>query len=188
MEDITEVLHILLMIKYLLFISCIIVSFSSTSFGQWKKVFSRPGQPIYTVYFLDLPGPPRIGFVANFNELWRTNDGGTTWSIVTTNFELISDFSFKDSLTGWFSFRTGGVAKTIDGGLTWNNISHPNMLSGEAVYYSQTTKRLFLAGWKAGLWSTDNEGLTWNQIYTDIGGTGISFDFQGLNGVISFAN
>ncbi|HWF44379.1 MAG TPA: T9SS type A sorting domain-containing protein [Candidatus Kapabacteria bacterium] len=136
----------------------------------WQPL--APFSNIKTVYFLDLPGPPRIGFVAtdgNPGMLYRTTDGGNTWNAVSANNNnfVASDFTFKDSLTGWFSnsLNSGGVScyKTTDGGMTWTSLTTPTE-SGTAILYRPQKHLLLLSGWGSiggtSCYSTD-EGSSW---------------------------
>src|ERR1017187_8370307 len=70
---------------------------------RWQSLAAFPDE-IYVVYFLGLPGPPRIGFAGGHGMVYRTSDGGETWNTtIADNYEFRAlDFVFKDSLTGWF--------------------------------------------------------------------------------------
>src|SRR4051812_25285543 len=88
--------------------------------AQWKKIYDFPttdelgnpnSQPITAIYFLDLPGAPRIGYVGTETQLWKTTDGGMSWAVSWTNpygrasygLYYVTDICFKDTMVGWFS-------------------------------------------------------------------------------------
>lgn len=75
----------------------------------------------------------------------RTSDGGRSWSVAPTplpggDFSGITALAFRDTLTGWAfggnlgepEGRSGNVARTDDGGLTWTPVT-PSAMQG-ALY------------------------------------------------------
>jgi photosystem II stability/assembly factor-like uncharacterized protein len=155
----------------------------------WERLLDVPS-PVWTVHFLDLDGPPRIGYVGCNEAVYRTTDGGNTWTRCTVNAPefTAADFSFKDSLTGWFAnynYNTSKVLpmcyKTTDGGLTWNPIYGPTNYCSSVLYRPQN-HLLLLASWKEqfvpqsgfSCYSTD-EGLTWNVFWRDQRVNGFAF-------------
>lgn len=160
-----------------------------------------PTTPVWTVHFLDLGGPPRIGFIGCSEAVYRTTDGGNSWAPCTVNAPQFtaSDFSFKDSLTGWFSNFTYNTSrqlamcyKTTDGGLTWDPIYGPTV-SCSSVLYRPENHLLLLASWlerpvpQSGhsCYSTD-EGLTWNVFWQDQKLNGFAFA-DTMNGIVTCA-
>ncbi len=141
--------------------------------AQWHKIADFGGQQEYItcVYFLDLPGPPRIGFVGTGTNLYKTTNGGNSWTRVWGkgyySLYYVTDICFKDSLTGWFAVfgDTDACYRTTDGGETWKEIySSPN---GGGVYYSQDNGSLFLALETGGLQLSKDFGDTWKPLMTD---------------------
>lgn len=140
----------------------------------WQKLATFPHK-IFTVQFLDLPGPPRIGFVGADSMVYRTTDGGETWRpTVASDYHFnATDFAFKDSLTGWFSnwtYTGPPFYKTTDGGLTWIGQTAPTD-SCSSICYRPKLHLLLLSGWpnpgsgsplvgQRSCLSTD-DGLTW---------------------------
>jgi photosystem II stability/assembly factor-like uncharacterized protein len=139
--------------------------------AQWTKLNDFPAQ-VRVVHFLDLAGPPRIGFVGLYNgQVWRTLDGGISWSRSKLDSTLsatatISNFTFKDSLVGWLSMKNTVAQnatrcfKTTDGGYTWMPLSPQGDMT--SIYYNRTTGRLFLIDLNNGPTYSDDEGSTWN--------------------------
>jgi photosystem II stability/assembly factor-like uncharacterized protein len=56
--------------------------------------------------------------------IFKTKDGGDTWQhVYTAPYLLMLDIQFFDELTGYI-LKPGGVSKTIDGALTWANVTN----------------------------------------------------------------
>jgi photosystem II stability/assembly factor-like uncharacterized protein len=148
--------------------------------GQWR-LLARPGGAklggMRSIYFLDFPGPPRVGFVGIYRPygaddlskedagIWKTVDGGVSWRKVKFHSDeaYVTQFCFKDSLTGWCSIDAlnadEGLWKTTDGGETWKQLISD---IGTAVYYHVPTKLLFFSTLDAANVSTD-DGTTWSK-------------------------
>ncbi len=126
---------------------------SNSCVAQWRKIADFNGEYITCVYFLDLPGPPRIGFVGTESELYKTTNGGNSWRSVWDSggsYSLydVSGICFKESLTGWFSIfgDTDACYRTTDGGATWTELQVPGSTYGaQAIAYVPETNRLFLS-------------------------------------------
>jgi photosystem II stability/assembly factor-like uncharacterized protein len=147
---------------------------SSSLGAQWRKLADFKGfngintidELIRSVYFLDLPGPPRIGFVGTTSELWKTNDGGSSWAKVwgdgNYSNEFVTDICFKDSLVGWFGYvGSGTLYRTTNGGQLWKQLRFNQIPSG--IYYSSFQNKLFVGGDSAVFVST-NLGNSWDTI------------------------
>jgi Secretion system C-terminal sorting domain len=177
----------------------------SYCYSQWRPLLSTAGN-FEVIYFLDLPGPPRIGFLGNFDTLYKTTDGGINWKPIIFNdpnagygdVTGYSDIAFKDSLTGWVA--TGfGCFKTTDCGETWNLITINPSGSGGIVwgiYYDKADDGLFLSTWggAAPVWYGFNElswdeGITWEP-FASVGNEnsgGFAFA-DGNNGLLSWGD
>ncbi len=179
--------------KKIFFAFVILLTLHATgAVAQWRviKSFEPPNSDqlsdifIQSIYFLDLPGPPRIGFMgikstSSFDTttdeggaVWKTSDGGSTWHQVGPVNDRgffgpgVDDFTFKDSITGWLAAGGwsggGGCYKTIDGGETWKRLpgrDDPCLI----IYYHSATDRLFLSDFLGfGPLTSQDEGNTWN--------------------------
>ncbi|GEM_PF-2961237 len=154
--------------------------------GEWK-LLSSFNQPVVNPYFIDLPGPPRIGFVSGG---YRTTDGGLTWSS-TNEPSFPYDFAFADSLHGW-ALASDGVMVTSDGGLNWSwTALNPQTYPSTGFRFNQIARNpitgdLFVTSWFLTapdlLHSTDG-GLTWSSQGPQYSAnTGATFD--GLIGIL----
>ena len=166
-----------------------------TAQSQWKELLELPDAPtsiIRTIYFLDLPGPPRIGFLgiqSDWGCFKKTTDGGHSWkdiSLLPSNLGFTPDFpadiTFKDSLTGWLAAIGSGCYKTTDGGDNWIFVGGGEG-GADGIYYDKKTDGLFLSeglGWDSVSW---DEGLTWSGMtynYFEEGGFAFSDDNNGI--------
>jgi photosystem II stability/assembly factor-like uncharacterized protein len=104
--------------------------------------------------------------------LYKTTNGGTTWTNVGAGLPLSTDylmrvaFNDKNSNIAYVTFSgyTNGqkVYKTIDGGNTWKNISGtlPNMPVNCIAYERSTVDALYI-GTDAGVYYRDNSTNDW---------------------------
>ena len=140
------------------------LGFPRVSEAQWKMVLNDSLAPssfgYATIYFIDLPGSPRIGFVSTDGPAYKTIDGGFTWHVTSGIDKDVWGWTFKDSLTGWTA--TQPVYKTTDGGETWFPQPIPPLGGGpDGIYFDSVSDGLFLSA-SPELVSWD-EGSTWQQ-------------------------
>ena len=61
-----------------------------------------------------------LGFYCSQQEVFRTEDGGATWEVLSDDFpETLQAIVFTDPLHGWVAGRDGYVARTVNGGFSW---------------------------------------------------------------------
>ncbi len=192
-----------------LFLFWVVLLFASGTSAQWRKLatFKIPNPSydvdlgIESIYFLDLPGPPRIGFIGlmvptssdstvDGAQLWKTTDGGISWRKVAPLMGRaligvgISDITFKDSLTGWFSLDqsfndSGSVYKTTDAGESWTRLNGSGWNSNFSLCYHAATDLLFLGSQVASRVSSD-EGATWESAPYFFAGCAFASDSIGI--------
>ncbi len=174
-----------------------VLLFSSVANGQWKKIADFEGlaegftfgEEVTCVYFLDLPGPARIGFAGTESELYKTMDGGKSWTKVwgdgmTYGEYFVTDICFMDSLTGWFSMFGGTDAcyRTTDCGHSWTQLLVPFPNYGAvSAYYCSNTNRLFLGMGDTGTQVSTDLGDTWHFVTSaEAGGFSFWNDSMGI--------
>ncbi len=105
--------------------------FKSTDQGDnWTKLTSWNGKTLRSLAVA--PSNPQYIYAATYSVLYRTTDGGQTWSDITNNLPVksasITYITIKnnDPNTVWVTmggFNNFGVFETRNGGESWDNIS-----------------------------------------------------------------
>ncbi len=185
----------------------LLLIFLSTSLeAQWKKIADFPyddgglalEEAVQVVYFIDLPGPPRIGFVGTDASVYKTTDGGNSfnrvWYLGGHYDYYVTDICFKDTLNGWFTIFNGyGTSadtvgyKTTDGGNSWKPMEISSSIWGSAaVYYNRLNDEVYLSmqdtaanGTEILMVSTDL-GITWTPTSERTYGFSFSSDSNGI--------
>jgi photosystem II stability/assembly factor-like uncharacterized protein len=168
----------------------------TTTEAQWKRLFDKGG--INSIYFLDLPGAPRIGFATGYDSvLYKTTDGGRSWKDIALLHHATlryADFAFKDSTNGWMSVTLSsdsaymGVFKTSDQGDSWQLVPSPNSYSFD-IFYDPKTKGIFVAsvsldGWCYRSW---DEGVSWERMAPTGDENSASFAFATMDsGIMAY--
>jgi PKD repeat protein len=122
-------------------------------------------------------GDPNPG-TGNEYEIWRTTDGGNTWSLVpganipnpsTVNeFGLTGVYTKLGSTNIWFGTNEGRVFRSNDGGLTWNvSTVDPTSVGVNEIAFTTPLNGylwLFDASQSLQTYNTNNGGATWTLI------------------------
>ncbi len=128
-----------------------------------------------------------------FNGLYRSNDNGTTWSLVT-----LSELAGIDANFGWYFgnirvsptdpnevFVLGqGISRTTNGGASWQPINGMHV-DHHALEYSTTNPNFLLAGNDGGAYTSQDGGTSWTK-FTNLPITqfyNIEVDYLQPNGV-----
>lgn len=148
------------------------------------------------------PSPSGTGGV------WKTTDGGTTWTKQTTAlFNTGDSFTnivyFWDANTGFTQGDPAGgyfeLYTTVDGGTNWTRVPSANIpapLSGEYGYvhnYDVVGNTIWFGTNKGRLFKSTDQGLTWTVTQspvTDFAGTTVtgSYSFSDANKGLLFAS
>ena len=115
----------------------------------------------YCTYFID----QNIGFVgSNGTGLYRTTNGGTSWTIVYSTTSYFYDIQFVNNNVGW---AVGGatpnpaIIKTTDGGATW--LPQTISISSQGIRgVSFVNENIgFVAFYDGYIYKTTNGGVNW---------------------------
>lgn len=117
---------------------------------QFQDVFALDANNIYAV---------------GGKNLYKSTDGGTTWTNSQTSIPYASHFSvyFKDVNTGFIGGDAGGFQVTTDGGATWetrNTPSTENLIKG----FKFNDPEILAVGDTVNLFKTTDYGLTWTSL------------------------
>ncbi len=114
--------------------------------------------------------------------LWKSTDGGTSWTTNTDNLAVTgcSDLAIDPTNTNIMYLATGdgdagdtrtiGVLKSLDGGNTWNttgftSVVTTNLLIRRLVIHP-TNPQILMAATNSGIRRTTNGGTTWTTVNT----------------------
>ena len=142
----------------------------SNGLGRLNAIGFHPTDPL-VIYV----GAPAGG-------LWKTTDGGITWSSNTDNLPTlgVSSIVVNHSNPEIIFIGTGdrdagdapglGVMKTTDGGLTWNlsNTGMGNVTVGKMLMHP-TNEHILLAATSGGIFKTVDAGQTWQLVSPNSG-------------------
>jgi len=155
---------------------------------QAHESFSEGG--FSTLYFLDA----HTGFAAGHNnELFKTTDGGATWTLKTTpdpslNFREFADIDFPDALTG-YAQRDDTLFVTTDGGETWQQTAgqpRPDRWTYLTSIDFPDAMQGYVSDNYGGIHFTSDGGVTWTKSYQEPGWNTI-LDVKMLNAQYGFA-
>ena len=95
--------------------------------------------------------------------VWRTTDGGSTWTPLTDFFANLRVYSVaidpSSSTTYYFGSSSGLVFKSTDSGATWTEIGDvSNSLINQIVLHPTDSNIIFASSQNAGLYRTTNGG------------------------------
>ncbi|HEY6170741.1 MAG TPA: sialidase family protein, partial [Candidatus Kapabacteria bacterium] len=150
--------------------------------------------PFWCGYFFDdMTGVVGGGKQNDLPVILRTTDGGTTWNITSTPFNnngYPTSIHFVDANTGYASIRspnfpTTTLWKSIDGGISWQDITSA-FNTGDEAYMCiwATSKALIATAWYGIGGISVNDGASWQQTFTrDDFVPGPNIDNQKSNGI-----
>jgi photosystem II stability/assembly factor-like uncharacterized protein len=132
--------------------------------GQSFDSIQLTGNNITDVYCVDA----NIVYIIGQN-VWKSNDGGTTWAkgFQFNSFTRYNSIQFLNEQTGWV-IGSGGLYKTINGGLSWDSInttgSYAHGSSVASLFFTDSNRGYIADNTKIS--KTSNGGVSWNLVYT----------------------
>ena len=140
--------------------------------SSWDKVSSREVGRFNKVSFIDSHRGWAINKINGQGWVWRTTDGGRTWTAIT---KLISDdpewdftsavqIQFVDELNGWI-IETFTIWRTEDGGMNWNQVfstSDPRVKGQPVRGFFVNPLKGWVCGTKNEVYRTADGGKTWH--------------------------
>lgn len=127
----------------------------------WENIDINLGQRISSIYFTSQSRgyiSSCTGHLGGYGSIGRTDDGGLTWSVISTG--SLNSIAFVNLNTGIAVGERGKIIKTSDGGNSWLEI--------ESGVLNDLFKVLFInenvgyaTGSKGTILKTENTGETW---------------------------
>lgn len=164
--------------------------FKTTNGGNTFNLVNNTssGNTIFGIHFFD----SNTGFITRGGRLLKTDDGGESWNeIIEVN--TLSKLYFMNSSTGFLYggstnnptssgpvISSGGILKTLDGGLTWSeiNLSVPEI---NALSFANENIGYFATAVDDEIYKTTDGGINWNLVSNDIDGFIIGMVFLDEN-------
>lgn len=147
----------------------------------WNATTSwNPGVGRVTGLAVDLTNNDHIIISANTGGVWRTVDGGGTWSQLGDFFTNLRAYSVAidptDSDTYFFGSSSGIIYKSTDAGGTWTQLADmSNSLINKILIDPTNTDVMFASSQNAGIFRSDDAGVTWTEVAGDARGMDIEF-------------
>ncbi|NRB58821.1 MAG: T9SS type A sorting domain-containing protein [Winogradskyella sp.] len=113
--------------------------------------------------------------------VWKTLDGGATWTVLTDNLSNIDVYALaidpSNNNTYYWGSTGGTIFKSIDGGSTWNFQGSVSGGTVNKIMIDPTnSNKVYASAQGNGLYKSTNGGSSWSSIY--FAGTGSGFDFE----------
>jgi photosystem II stability/assembly factor-like uncharacterized protein len=153
--------------KFLLYLFCYTLSFTSSVLSQWYQQNSGTNNRFLTCFFLN----ENIGWAAgNLGTIVKTTNGGQNWfdqSISTV--DHIHSIFFADSLNGWITLyefipeRHGVILRTTNGGENWTMQHWVWYVTIHRIFFVDANNG-YVLGSNGFLLKTTNAGLNWIDI------------------------
>ena len=139
-----------------------------------------PGLGRITGFDIDKADENHIIVGAETGGVWRSIDGGQSWTPLNDNFANMNVYSVaidpQVATTYYFGSINGVIFKSIDSGSTWNPITSIGNSSVNKILIDSTNSDvIYAAASYAGIYRTDDGGVSWNNVTTDDAGFDIEF-------------
>jgi photosystem II stability/assembly factor-like uncharacterized protein len=150
----------------------------NSSANNWNTI--KISQDLQKIHIVDrnswLMSGSEGGFHWSWGNLIMTRDGGSSFQTIGYGRGNVNAIDFGNNSVGYFSAY--GLNKTLDGGISWENIS-PDVYFDQISFINPDT------GW--GLWgneiyNTQDGGLNWKNVYEYEKHTLRDMDFIGYEG------
>jgi len=146
---------------------------STNAAGTWQALPDLPNTQYTAIVFSPAYAQDQTIFTACLKGLFRTTDGGTSWTQVgatemPANVESVAVSAQYASDHTVFAATTTTIYKSVDGGNTWHNIPAPAVSSTLTVIAMSPTyasdKTILLGTNADGIFRSGNGGGSWNSV------------------------
>lgn len=163
-----------------------------TVVGNWEEMGPtywnatsgyNPGVGRVTSLAIELTNLDHIIAGSETGGVWRSTDGGVTWSVLTDNLANIDVYALAidpvDSSTYFWGSTGGTIFKSSDKGATWAVLGSLNGGIVNKILIDPTnTSKMYASAQGSGLYKSLDGGVTWNSIYSESTVQGFDFEFK----------
>lgn len=115
--------------------------------------------------------------------VWKSTDGGSTWSVLTDNLANIDVYALamdpEVSSTYYWGSTGGTIFKSTDGGATWVlQGSLPGGIVNKILIDPTNTSKMYASAQGSGLYKSVDGGSTWSSIIFISTAQGFDFEFK----------
>ena len=98
---------------------------------------------LYGIDFIDANNGWIAGAYVDDGEIWKTTDGGATWSLqFVDDFSNFDDIDMIDATNGWAIGDR--IYKTTNGGATWSASELPRGVGGVKIQFFFSDARVYV--------------------------------------------
>jgi len=139
----------------------------------WNATTSwNPGVGRITGIAIDPLDENHVIIGANTGGVWKTTDGGGTWSPLGDYFSNLDVYSVtidpQDSSIYYFGSSSGLIYKSLDAGATWSQLADlSNSLVNKIVIHPTNSDIIFASSQNAGMYTSVDGGVTWSSPISD---------------------
>jgi photosystem II stability/assembly factor-like uncharacterized protein len=133
---------------------------------------------------LTQPGTPSTLWAGSNSGLFRSTDGGVTWSLHAVRAVRALAIDPQTPSTMYLGSPSEGVQKSVDGGVTWASASNGignQRVNALAVHPTDT--RILYAGAAGAVYRSNDAAASWTQV---LDATGLSIVFQPTNPAVAY--
>jgi len=129
----------------------------------------NPGVGRITSIAVDLTNNSHIIVGANTGGVWKTTNGGTTWTVLTDNLSNLNVYALAidpaNSSTYFWGSTSGTIFKSTDAGATWSLLADTGAGNVNKILIDPTnTNKMYCSVEGGGIYKSTNAGVTWTLI------------------------
>jgi photosystem II stability/assembly factor-like uncharacterized protein len=150
----------------------------STDGGATWTFSFRSGNTNVETLSVDPGNPQNIYLVTDGARLYKSTDGGATWPQINNPglvFVIVVDPTNSSTVYAGTAF---GVATSTNGGANWQLTALNNTVVTSLVMDPNNAAILYAATDSGGVYKSIDGGVSWNAVFTDVGGHVLSFAFD----------
>ena len=137
---------------------------------SWNATTSwNPGVGRITGISIESTNNDHIIIGANTGGVWRTTDGGSSWTPMGDYFSNLSVYSVRidplDADTYYFGSTSGRIYKSEDAGATWNLLGVAGAsIINKILIHPSNSNIMFATSQNSGIFGSTDGGITWNNL------------------------